>query len=538
MRVYRPEATKPIPAEAKIDRRKRVVTYRVRGKTRKAALTADGKRMRIATRTWRIEFKDHFGRRQTLSAFTHEGQSRLLAGHIERLVSLCGQPLPTDLARTISKLPSAIRERLTKIGLLEGKATVAGRTLEELLTEYEQSLRAQERSAQHIYDTLWMCRTAFEDLGLEHWGDIEAGRIEAYLSDLRKGALVRDGRQVRALSHRRSNAYLVALKGFCNWLCKRGYALDNPLTPLRKLNVKTDPRHTRRALDVDELRRLLNAAATGQEVYGMSGHERYLLYRFAIETGLRANEIRALTKAHFDFDNHTVAVEARTTKGKRHDVQHITEGLSVELESFMTSKLPEAKAFGGRYMALTDKTAPMLRVDLKAADIPYTDEAGKVFDFHALRGQCATLLAANGVSLKTAQTIMRHTDVNLTANIYTHVLRGQEAQAVASLPDLSLPNLQAEQAAKTGTNDTDVTPDVTPKSLRKVYAQDKTHTDKSGQIGMMTRDSGSKTPLLSQNQGSSKTSNPKVAGSSPAGRVSMSFPVKQLHLFDCGFRDT
>ena len=72
-----------------------------------------------------------------------------------------------------------------------------------------------------------------------------------------------------------------------------------------------------------------------------------------------------------------------------------------------------------------------------------------MFDFHALRGQCGTLLAEAGVSMKVAQTILRHSDINLTANIYTHVLRGREAQAVASLPDLSP---QAQQAVKTGTD--------------------------------------------------------------------------------------
>ncbi len=34
----------------------------------------------------------------------------------------------------------------------------------------------------------------------------------------------------------------------------------------------------------------------------------------------------------------------------------------------------------------------MLKLDLAAAGIPYRDPAGLVFDFHALRCQCATLL--------------------------------------------------------------------------------------------------------------------------------------------------
>ena len=51
---------------------------------------------------------------------------------------------------------------------------------------------------------------------------------------------------------------------------------------------------------------------------------------------------------------------------------------------------------------------------------------------------------------------MRHGDINLTMNRYTHTLTGQEAKAVAELPDLSTPNKQNQKA--TGTND--LTPEI------------------------------------------------------------------------------
>lgn len=48
---------------------------------------------------------------------------------------------------------------------------------------------------------------------------------------------------------------------------------------------------------------------------------------------------------------------------------------------------------------------------------------------------------------------MRHSDINLTMSRYTHTLRGQESEAVAALPDLSLPSKKKEKAAATGTDD-------------------------------------------------------------------------------------
>ena len=56
--------------------------------------------------------------------------------------------------------------------------------------------------------------------------------------------------------------------------------------------------------------------------------------------------------------------------------------------------------------------------------------------------ETASLLAASGTHPKIAQSIMRHKDINLTMSLYTHTLRGQEADAISKLPDLSKPSEQ------------------------------------------------------------------------------------------------
>jgi len=98
------------------------------------------------------------------------------------------------------------------------------------------------------------------------------------------------------------------------------------------------------------------------------------------------------------------------------------------------------------------KTANMLKADSTAAKIPYVDEAGRYADFHALRHSTGSLLAASGVHPKVVQSIMRHSDINLTMSRYTHIFRGQESEAVAGLPDLSLPSKEKQKAVATGTD--------------------------------------------------------------------------------------
>ena len=62
-------------------------------------------------------------------------------------------------------------------------------------------------------------------------------------------------------------------------------------------------------------------------------------------------------------------------------------------------------------------------------------------------------LHASGVHPKIAQILMRHCDINLTMNRYTHSYLGQANEAVARLPDFSTPSNQKQKAASTGTDD-------------------------------------------------------------------------------------
>ena len=74
----------------------------------------------------------------------------------------------------------------------------------------------------------------------------------------------------------------------------------------------------------------------------MTGPERVLLYRLAVETGLRASELRSLTQASFDLnsDQATVAVEAAYSKHRRQDVLPLRQDTTVVLIDHLASKAP------------------------------------------------------------------------------------------------------------------------------------------------------------------------------------------------------
>jgi hypothetical protein len=99
--------------------------------------------------------------------------------------------------------------------------------------------------------------------------------------------------------------------------------------------------------------------------------------------------------------------------------------------------------------------AKLLRVDLKAAGIPYADTDGRVADFHSLRHTFLTNLANCGVHPSVAQRLARHSDINLTQTRYTHSALERLGEAVEKLPDFSveaIPASEPEALRATGTD--------------------------------------------------------------------------------------
>lgn len=409
---------------------------------RRATKGADGKPKRAGS--WTVEFRTGAGRLCRLAAFKDRRASAELAETVEALLACraTGSRPDADLSRRVERLPFRALDRLREWGILDPRFTAAVKPLSEHVGDWERSLTASGRTEKHVSGSAGAVRELLETLGWVFWSDLDAGEAENALAKLRnEGRELKKGKR-RRLSARRSNAMLGALRQFSRWMVREGRAAENPLERLRPLNAETDRRHVRRAFRIEELRRLIAAAEAGPVVRGMLGAERALLYRLAAESGLRAGELRALTRGSFDLDGLTVTVEAATAKNRRRDVLPIRAETAAMLGRHLARKAPAAPAFT---MPEPTRTAEMIRVDMDAAGIAPVDEFGRVLDFHSLRATCATLLAEAGVPLTTAQAILRHSDVRLTARVYTTRFRDTEASAVARLPDFGSVSAASER---------------------------------------------------------------------------------------------
>jgi len=403
---------------------------------------------------WYIEFRDQLECVRRLPAFESKAASAEFGRNLDKLVayhkSSGGQTDPA-LARFLAGLAGRTREKLVEIGLLAPDRVAAAKLLTEHLDDFSESLKAKGNTVRHVELVTGRARRVFNGCGFRFYGDISGGKIMEHLNKLRGDTEYKTG-----ISAQTFNFHLQACQQFCRWALKDRRVLDNPLAHLCGLNVKTDRRRDRRALTIDELHLLLKVARNGPERYGMAGEDRAMLYWLAVETGLRAGELRSLTRSSFDLKASpaTVTVEAGYSKRRRQDTLPLRPEIANALATFLSTKTPEAQAF--RIPVDRHKSAGLFREDLEIAKIPFRDAAGRVADFHSLRHTFITNLANGGIHPKTAQALARHSTITLTMDRYSHTLRGQEAEALAVLPDLSASG--KEEMGATGTDDTRTSP--------------------------------------------------------------------------------
>src|SRR5262249_1296130 len=143
-------------------------------------------------------------------------------------------------------------------------------------------------------------------------------------------------------------------------------------------------------------------------------------------------------------------VEAAYTKNGQTAKLPIPDDLAAELRPVVATLDPGTPVFP---LPPFTVGAQMLRVDLKAAGIPYQDASGRFFDFHSLRCEWANLDDQASVSPSVVQKMMRHSTLELTGR-YTRP-RAVDIEAAASrLPSLKpeTDRFEAVALAATGTD--------------------------------------------------------------------------------------
>ena len=254
--------------------------------------TKDGGKIKSRSRRWWAKFEDPAtGEKIRIPLKTRDKTTaRQLAAEAERKAALAAAGLGNTYERQWA------------------------RPLEQHVADFKQALLDKGNTLKHACLTAQRVEDLLEGIKTERWQQITPGAVQSWLAERRASE--------DAISSESSNHYLRAIKNFCRWMVKNGLAPHSPVAVLSLINSKPDQRVRRRALTVEELKLLLQVTAAEPARYCMSGPERALLYRVAVETGLRANELATLTPSSFSLtsDPPTVTVKAGYSKHRREDV--------------------------------------------------------------------------------------------------------------------------------------------------------------------------------------------------------------------------
>ena len=333
-RVFRQTYTRGLPEEHAIVTKegKRVVRFKnSQGKLVIAPLTEAGDRIILETPNWYIDYKDP------------DGISRRKAGYTDRKAT---EQLAQQLEREAEQVRSGYRPK---------EHDQLSRPLADHLEDFKASLLARGTSEKQVQLVGNRASALLTNCRFKLWSDISASCVEGQLADMRT-----DTKEKRGISHQTSNFYLRAIKQFCGWMVKERRAPENPMAGLQGLNVQVDRRHDRRALEVEECRALVKAAMNGPERMGMPGTVRALLYKTALESGLRAGELRTLTVGRCELDAETpvLVVEAGYSKHRREDRQPIPPELAEAIRCHVEGRRDDGLVFPDMPV---DQLAKMLR---------------------------------------------------------------------------------------------------------------------------------------------------------------------------------
>lgn len=380
------------------------------------------------SRNYQVAFRDTDNIARRLSLFTDKTASEEAGRKIEKLVALrmAGEKPDIALLKWLDTCPARILRNLSEWHVVDERYAVAATAIEDQVKGWQDYMETSGFAPRYISNVVNIVKRC---IAWCEWGttaDISKDSLVDYLKSLSA-----KGRSLDTLNHQ-----VRAVKAFCNWMVAEKRLTENPISRFPMYNPDTDRRHKRRALTADEIQRLLAAASTGVFTKGLTGHERYLIYRLAIETGLRWSEIRSLCIASFMLpgESPTVTIEAKHAKNRKRETQALSQELAGQISEHFAQRMDKELAFPG--MSIT-KAAAMIRHDLKRAGITYKDGLGRAADFHALRHTFGTLLCRAGIPLATAQRLMRHSDPKLTSNIYNHVEDSDKTEAIKKISEIT-----------------------------------------------------------------------------------------------------
>ncbi len=247
-------------------------------------------------------------------------------------------------------------------------------------------------------------------LGVGTLGDVSAAHVTEYLARIRTGEP-----EHPPLSASSSARALIAVRGLHRFALREGITADDPA---RSVRPPTPPRRLPKAIPLDDVEALLDAASAPAGPLAI--RDRALL-ELLYGTGARISEAVGLAVDDLDRDAHTVTLHG---KGGKTRIVPIGSYALRAVDDYLVRARPALAAAGrgSAVLLLNARGAALSRQGAWAVLRAVAERAGLSADIspHTLRHSFATHLLDGGADVRVVQELLGHASVT-TTQVYTLV---------------------------------------------------------------------------------------------------------------------
>ena len=318
-------------------------------------------------------------------------------------------------------------------------------TLNEWFKTWLFDFKANEVKASTIqrYDVIYRNYVESSEIGGIKLKDLNSITIQNYYNNLTK--LGKAPITIKILNK--------AIKSCLKYAKKMNYIIENCCdnVVLPKIPYKGEDKV--QVFTVEEQKRFMEV---------IKNHKHRIEFLLTLGTGLRIGELVALKWNDIDFENGSLRVNKSiwrgyvTIDGKRKYViqetapktpssirevaipDKILEELKIHKEKQDEIKERYKEIYNDKSYVFANIIGEQMLSDTlsKSFAKALKDNGIKHVKFHSMRHSYATRLFEKGVQLKTVQKLLGHSSIEITADIYTHVMNSEKISAVQKLNDL------------------------------------------------------------------------------------------------------